>query len=244
MRLHLVTNGNDQFPEFQPYWLMSYLYLKTNPNSLSWLKSMAADNDRNLIIDSGLYSYMFGSEQGKIPATYEAYLDYVKRYLDDVAGWGLDYHVVEADTQRLLGLESTKRLREEFKPLGSRCMYVWHQPDGIDGLIELAKQVDYMAIGLPELRMIATGQTKGAASSLVKRMCNDLLRRVHEACPKKPPRIHLHPATVARMPPSKDSEYYLNTMTSAYAFSLYQNWLDSRYSAKPARGDALPGGPV
>lgn len=183
-----------------PYRLVSYFYIKGLPDPAATLRSLVDGDDRKLIVDSGLYSFMFGSEQGKIPNTYEAYRDYTRKYLDDMADWGLDCYLVEADTHRLLGMDATFRLREEFKPLGSRVMYVWHQPEGLDGLVKLAKEVDYLGIGLPELRMIASGGKSAAGQSkLINRMCMDLLRRVHTACGDSPPRIHLLGCTVEHL---------------------------------------------
>lgn len=182
-----------------PYRLVSYIYAKELQMPGDQLRALVR-NDRDLIMDSGLYSFMFGSEQGKLAPTYQAYRDYVRRYLDDVAAWGLDCIVVEADAQRILGVEATERLREEFAPLGSRVMYVWHQPEGIDGLIKLARERDYVGLGLPELRMIASGgKSVAGSSSGAKRLCDDLLRRIHEACVGSPPRVHLLGCTVENM---------------------------------------------
>jgi hypothetical protein len=201
MRIHLADTPPLQrlivsLMAGHPYRLVSYFYIKDLPDPRAALKALVTD-DRNLIVDSGLFSFMFGSEKGKMPNTYEAYRDYTRKYLDDMAAWGLDCYLVEADTHRLLGMQDTFRLREEFEPLGSRCMYVWHQPEGLDGLITLAKERDYIGIGLPELRMIASGGKSAVGqSSKVNAMCNDLLRRVHAACGNQPPRIHLLGCTV------------------------------------------------
>ena len=287
-----------------PYRLASYYYLKNMRDPTSTLKALV-DRPEHLIVDSGLYSLMFGSEQGSIPSTYEAYRDYTLRYIEDMQKWCPDCFIVEADTHRLLGMDATHRLREEFKPLGSKVMYVWHQPEGLDGLEVLAREKDYIGIGLPELRMISNGGTSTVQQSgIVNRMARDLLRRVHAACGDSPPRIHLLGCTVKDLmetslawscdstswlsgirygngciwtshgglstvgirsprflrfreqamdayPDATDfanaqsnPDYYLNCLACAYAYALYQTWLDTRYSPKPARGDALPGGPL
>ncbi len=289
-----------------PYRLVSYFYAARLPDPGAVLRSLVDGRPQNLIIDSGLFSFMFGSEQGKLPSTYEAYRDYTLRYIDKVQGWGLDgCTLVESDTHRLLGMDATLRLREEFAPLGSRVMYVWHQPEGLDGLVKLARERDYIGIGLPELRVIASGgKAPIGQSSLVTRMCKDLLKRVHDGCDGKPPRIHLLGCTVqdlmeTRLAWSCDStswlsgvrfgngcvwtpveglqsaglrserfakframacaafpkavefaekqsnaDYYLNCFACAYAYALYQEWLDANYTHVPMRGDDLPGGPL
>lgn len=286
-----------------PYRLVSYFYAKDLPDPKNQLASLV-DNPRDLVMDSGLFSFMFGAEQGTMPATYEAYRDYTRRYLDDLANWGVDCHLVEADTQRLLGMDATLRLREEFKPLGSRVMYVWHRPEGFDGLIKLAREHDYICLSIPELRMLASGgKSSLGQSGTVERLCNDLIKKVYDACGDSPPRIHLLGCTVERMMETRfawscDStswlagirfgqgriwthngleaagirsekfvkfvelavkahpeaaafarsqnnvEYYLNCLACAHAYSLYQKWLDARYSPIPMRGDALPEGPI
>lgn len=179
-----------------PYRLVSYLYIRDLPNPASVLR-MLVDDPRDMIVDSGLFSLMFGSEQDTLPKTFEAYRDYTKRYLDDVEAWGMPFTLVEADTQKLLGLEATLRLRELFAPLGSRVIYVWHKEEGLDGLVKLAQERDYIAISVPELRSLSSkGGSVAGHGAQVNRMVGDLLRRVHEACPGRPPRIHLLGCTI------------------------------------------------
>ena len=287
-----------------PYRLVSYYYARELAQPREVLRSLIT-NDRDLIIDSGLYSFMFGAEQGKLPSTYEAYRDYTRKYLDDLNDWGLDCFVVESDTHRLLGMDATHRLREEFKPLGSRVIYVWHQPEGLDGLVKLARERDYIALGLPEIRMIASaGKKQLGGSAKSNSMCRDLLKRIHAACGDQPPRIHLlgctqqelmetrlawscdstswlsgirfgnatvwsaqeglstcalsserfvaftklacdtNPEAAAFCAEQTNAGYYRACLASAYAYALYQQWLDTRYTPIPCRGDALPEGPV
>jgi hypothetical protein len=180
-----------------PYRLVSYFYIKDDKNAGAVLRELA-DRPEDMIVDSGLFSYMFGSEQGTIPETYEAYRDYTRRYLDDLARWNYEGLVVESDAQRLLGMEAVHKLRDEFAPLGDRVMYVWHEPEGLDGLEVLAREKSYIAFGLPELRHIAEtkAKKKGGKNKVSKQMVMNLMRRVHKACGESPPRIHLLGCTV------------------------------------------------
>lgn len=205
MRIHLANNRAPSKDVIlglmaqHPYRLVSYFYAKDLADPGNQLRRLVS-NDRDMVMDSGLYSFMFGSEQGKMPSTYEAYRDYTRRYLDDLDKWGVDCFLVEADTQRLLGMEATLRLREEFAPLGSRVMYVWHYPEGFDGLVKLAQEKDYICLSIPELRMIASGGKSAMGHpAKVGSLCTDLLRRVHKACGDRPPRIHLLGCTVMEM---------------------------------------------
>lgn len=201
MKVHLVgqpTRSPEQMRAVvrsgHPYRLLSYIYFKDNVEALREF-----DNGPGTIVDSGLYSFMFGSERGKMPDTYEAYYDFTKRYLDDLARVDYSGYLVETDAHRLLGMEAVHRLRELFEPLRHRTIYAWHEPEGLDGLVKLAKERDYIAIGLPELRRMA-GVVGG--SDKVQRMLNDLIRRVHRGCAAakmKPPKIHLLGCTVQGM---------------------------------------------
>jgi len=197
MRIHLAGNVGSKMHAAiltgHPWHLISYFYCQGKDGIEEHLSKIPG-----YIMDSGLYSFMFGAEKGTIPETLEAYLDYTKRYLDDVDRWGYQGIVVESDVHKLLGMDAVFRLREEFEPLGDRVMYVWHLPEGLDGLIELAKKQSYIAISVPELRMLATGTTLGSAKKIIG-MVRDLLRRVHSACGSSPPRIHLLGCTVQEL---------------------------------------------
>jgi len=181
-----------------PYRLTSYFYLR-GQKVAGEMMQVITDAPDQCIMDSGAYSLMFGTGKDSIPKTYEAYLDYTRRYLDDLASWDYQGIVVEMDAQRIIGVDAVLRLREEFKPLGDRVMYVWHEPEGIDGLMKLARERSFIALGLPELRHIA--ETKGKKlrnrkHGLAKVMAFNLLRRVHQECGDRPPRIHLLGCTV------------------------------------------------
>jgi len=207
MRIHLADAGQDvttlkrlrtSMMAGHPWRLTSYFYCRQSPGVRDLLRVMG-DGPESLIMDSGVYSFMFGSEQGTLDPTYEAYRDYTRRYLDDLAKWEYDGLVVEVDAQRMLGVDAVNRLREEFEPLGDRVMYVWHEPEGIDGLLKLARERSYIGLGLPELRHIAESKfkrVKGSKHKVSKLMAMDLLRRIHKECGDQPPRIHLLGCTV------------------------------------------------
>jgi len=277
-----------------PYRLVSYWYFRDVPDAALILRALV-DDPQNLIIDSGLFSLMFGSEKGTLPETYDAYRDYTRRYLDDLAKWDFPCIVVEADTHRLLGMDATLRLREEFAPLGDRVIYVWHEPEGLDGLVELARTRSYIAISVPEMRMLSSRGSHVGQGRQVERMVSDLLVRVHGAC-EVPPRIHLLGCTVPEMMQTRlayscdstswlsglrfgnaviwepltglqtvatrsprfqayaqraaeqfpdalafakqqdNPDYYVNCIGCAFAYTQYQQWLDSRFTPVPMRG--------
>lgn len=182
-----------------PYRLFSYFYIAQmkNPEIVSELW-----DGESTIMDSGLFSFMFGSEQGKMPETLEAYDAYTRKYIQDLNDWKYKGWFVEADTHKLLGMPATFELRKLFKDYEDRTIFVWHQPEGLDGLEKLALRYDYIAISIPELRMMTGNGIVGGGSNKVPRMTNDLLKRIHAVCKrkgKKPPKVHLLGCTVEKM---------------------------------------------
>jgi hypothetical protein len=156
----------------------------------------------SLIVDSGLFSLMFGTKKGMLPRTFDAYRDYTLRYIEALDQAGYRGLFVESDTQKLLGMDATHRLREEFKPFGGRVIYVWHAPEGLDGLDKLALEQDYIALSVPELRVTVGGGTHSMGSDRYKQAVFALLKRIHKTCAdagKLPPRIHLLGCTVPEL---------------------------------------------
>lgn len=173
--------------------LCSYWYMKNNssPPELSLM-------DETSIMDSGLFSLMFGAEKGTLPSTHEAYEEYTNQYLEAIDRWGYKGFFVESDVHRLLGMESVFKLRELYRPFGSRVIHVWHYPEGEDGLKRLAVAHDYIAISVPELRLLS-GQKKGEKDLSTNRVVPMLLNIVRDACQQagvKMPRVHLLGGTV------------------------------------------------
>lgn len=111
---------------------------------------------KHLIMDSGLFTLMFGAGKGKkvdeklISSWEAAIVDFVKRY----QAW--DIAVVECDCQKLLGTGMAWKLRERMKKElpQNRIINVFHFEDGRDGLNALIDFSDYMAISVPEMRIV------------------------------------------------------------------------------------------
>lgn len=206
MRVHFAAEplpnpkAETAFRVGHTYYLVSYWYAKKGIRTRE--QALGAD-PRNVIMDSGLFSLMFGSEKGTIPSTLDAYERYTTQYLEDLAAWKFGGYVVEADVHKLLGMDAVHRLRRHFTPLGDRVIYVWHREEGLDGLLKLAEERSYIAISVPEIRSIVSGGGSVTASSdVVQVRVFDLLRRIHAHCKTRgilPPRIHLLGCTVASM---------------------------------------------
>lgn len=140
-----------------PHRLLSYFQLRSSASDAKVSLKLACDQSPSCdwILDSGLFSFMFGSSKGVL-RTYEDYKRYAETYLEDVLRWDYPHRLVECDVQRVLGVAECERLRDEvFRPSGLPVIYVWHAPEGPEGLRRLAAREKHIALSIPELRMIS-----------------------------------------------------------------------------------------
>ncbi len=136
-----------------PYRLCSYLTLSENSKPQRYACETQHDGSE-WIMDSGLFSFMFGSRKGELRG-FDDYARYAERYLATMDTWGWKHAIVECDVQRVLGVQECFRLRNEFfRPSGREVIYVWHLPEGEDGLAELAARERRIALSVPEIRAV------------------------------------------------------------------------------------------
>lgn len=162
-----------------PYRLCSYFHIgKKRPDELM---EHAKDGSK-WIMDSGLFSMMFGAHKNKL-TTYDDFREYAQHYVQTMHDWGWEHTIVECDTQRLLGVEETYRLREEvFERCGLEVIYVWHIPCGTEALVgDAYMSRDRIALSVPEIRDVCGGGAKTKAA-LIK-----LLSMSY----RKGPKVHL-----------------------------------------------------
>lgn len=111
------------------------------------------NTSRHVIMDSGLFTLMFGAHAGKrdakfVEAWYQLLVDYVHRI-------GYQGTAVEVDCQKILGVEAAWKYRRKMKnDLPNRQINVFHIEDGQKGLDEMIEFSDYIAISVPELRAL------------------------------------------------------------------------------------------
>jgi hypothetical protein len=108
---------------------------------------------RHYILDSGLFTLMFGSLKGKKD---EAYLNKWYECLTDyVINQEYTGTMVEVDCQKVLGVKKAwdYRIRMRDK-VPNRIINVFHFEDGKKGLDRLIEYSDYIALSVPELRFI------------------------------------------------------------------------------------------
>lgn len=158
-KLFLVF-GSDEFGNIlhateYPYRLCSYHYIKGKPAiSVPRLQEWVSTPGTEWIMDSGLFTYMFGSEKGTITSYEQAYA-YASKYVEFMHELSWKGGVVECDVQRLLDRDACDKLRTDvFDKSGLDVIYVWHLPETIDGLREMGATRKRMSLSIPELRQV------------------------------------------------------------------------------------------
>lgn len=146
-------------PGKTPCFLSSYYYSKftaSKKENASWLGCYDKLRPCNWILDSGLFTMMFGAGKGIKRSSEELRkytLDYI-RYLKEIE---YGHYCVEMDVHKILGLKELAEFRGIFEDKWdvNRTIFVWHIEEGIEGLINLANRYPYIAISIPELRILA-----------------------------------------------------------------------------------------
>ena len=105
------------------------------------------------IMDSGLFTLMFGAHKGKRDKQFlmkwqYAMIDFVKQH-------DIKSSLVECDCQKVLGVEEAWQFRRIFRDaVPNQIINVFHYEDGNSGLDRLIEFSDYLAISVPELRIV------------------------------------------------------------------------------------------
>ena len=105
------------------------------------------------IMDSGLFTLMFGAHKGKRDKQFllcwqQAMIDFIKT--NDIKAT-----CVEVDCQKVLGVDEAWEFRRAFREaIDNPIINVFHYEDGNRGLDRLIEFADYIAISVPELRIV------------------------------------------------------------------------------------------
>jgi len=164
--------------------LISYYHVKKTEDFSKKIINRLEQID-NLICDSGLFTLMFGAGKG---ATHT--LSSMKKYTVDYIKYAktIDHKkvtFVESDVHKLLGMGAVFELRKMFEDSGLKVIYTWHIEEGIEGLYRLAEKYEYIAISVPELRVLFTGKKMRYQDGV-----KDLLKKIRTNV-KSYPKIHL-----------------------------------------------------
>ena len=108
---------------------------------------------KHVIMDSGLFTIMFGACKDMRPD--EKFIRAYMQGIVDFAKQNWKGTMVECDCQKLLGTEIAWELREKMRDqLPNRIINVFHFEDGKYGLDRMIEFSEYMAISVPELRIV------------------------------------------------------------------------------------------
>lgn len=108
----------------------------------------------HIIMDSGLFTLMFGAEKGK-PQTVKSLTEWQDKTAKFVQQNNLTCTCVEIDCQKVLGVKEAWYFRERMRKVmpNNRHINVFHFEDGAIGLDRLIEFSDYIAFSVPELRI-------------------------------------------------------------------------------------------
>ena len=109
---------------------------------------------KHVIMDSGLFTLMFGADKGK-PQTIESLTVWQDKTAQFVYQNELTCTCVEIDCQKVLGVDEAWYFRERMRKVmpNNRHINVFHLEDGAKGLDRLIEFSDYIAFSVPELRI-------------------------------------------------------------------------------------------
>jgi hypothetical protein len=172
-------------------FLFSYFYQqKSSEEKKRLLFDELNRNQCETICDSGLFTMMFGSGKGG-NHDFNFMNEYAKKYISAAQKYNLNQlSIVECDVHKILGMTAVYELRKQFENSGMNVIYVWHREEGLDGLFRMAEKYDYIALSVPELRILFK-QVDSRYQDGVK----DLVSKIKQNVGKLP-KIHLLGNTV------------------------------------------------
>lgn len=155
---------------YQLYSCYKYIY-KQDSNLLlpdNHIIKEECNNSKHVIQDSGLFTLMFGAAKGK-KLTLQYLTEWQDRLIQFVTQNNLQCTCVEVDCQKVLGVEEAWILRKRMRDkLPNRQINVFHYEDGKDGLDKLIDFSEYIAISVPELRIVKPKSYKSYVSKLAR----------------------------------------------------------------------------
>ena len=116
---------------------------------------------RHVIQDSGLFTLMFGAGKGQ-QQTIQTLTAWQDKLISFVQQNEIYPSVVEIDCQKVLGVKEAWYFRERMKKLlpDRKQINVFHFEDGIKGLDRLIEFSDYIAVSVPEWRIVKAATHK------------------------------------------------------------------------------------
>ncbi|MGL4519327.1 MAG: hypothetical protein ACRCUJ_06545 [Phocaeicola sp.] len=141
----------------------------SSKNKNSIIPTIAAKLGKHCIMDSGLFTLMFGADKHieKDEAFLTKWMHTIVAFVNQTGFTGT---CVEVDCQKILSPEAAWKFRKEYKRLlpNNRIINVYHMEDGKEGLDRLIEFSDYIAISVPELRIHKSKTYKRDVHNLAK----------------------------------------------------------------------------
>ena len=134
-----------------------YPFIKSKKNlskiKYSYVPNIIENEFNHVIMDSGLFTLMFGSEKGEKSESFLSHwTDCILKFMDESKYKGT---YVEVDCQKVLGVKQAWKFREYMKKNSdNRQINVFHIEDGQKGLDRMIEFSEYIAISVPELRIL------------------------------------------------------------------------------------------
>ena len=151
------------------YCLMTaYPFVRKGAVSECAIASYLLSFCKGVILDSGLFTLMFGADKGKKSEAF--ILDWTENLIEFIRNNPIQITPVEVDCQKVLSPEKAWELRTLMKNrLGEQeFINVFHYEDGKKGLDRLIEFSSYIAISVPEIRQI---RNKVAREEVLKIAC-------------------------------------------------------------------------
>lgn len=109
---------------------------------------------KHVILDSGLFTLMFGGKKGE-KQTRQSLTEWQDKTFQFIKQNDFRGTLVEIDCQKLLGVEDAWYFRKRARDsISNRIINVFHYEDGQKGLDRLIEFSEYIAISVPEIRII------------------------------------------------------------------------------------------
>lgn len=157
------------------YRLSSYYYLRKNKKFLP----DKMNEFEHSIIDSGLFTLMFGAGSGK-ECTEETLIKWKDEYISWINSFNWrNTSFVECDVQKKLSSEIAWEIRKEMKQKVNQgtVINVYHLEDeNPDKIIEFS---DYIAISIPELRIFVSDKERFSITKYIATKATLKGKRVH-----------------------------------------------------------------
>lgn len=135
------------------------------------------DSKKHAIVDSGLFTLMFGAKAGTAISE-EFIYDWQLEYAKTINASTYKHSIVECDVQKVLSAEYAWEMRKLFKTqVKNQIINVYHLEDeNPDKLIDYA---DYIAVSIPELRFNVSRAERYRITDYIARKATRKGKKVH-----------------------------------------------------------------